>query len=482
MGARFFILPAARVDSRKDPDRGGVPIGVECQPTTTGTLRLPRAMTTQRSQTRSGIRSGRLGQGIAVLVLTWLVITHWTTAAEPAPIRLALIEGLSGPFANAGEAVHRNLHWAVERVNRRGGVTLPDGRRPLELVRYDSQGEAEVALSRLRSAIDDGITFVTQGNSSAVASALIGALERHNTREPGRRAILLNYSAVEPSLTNDKCSFWHFRFDAHADMRLNALTDVLREDASLKKVYLIGQDYSFGQQVVRRSREMIAAKRPDIEIVGEELHPPGRIKDFAPYAVKILASGAQAVVTGNWGNDLTLLVKAAQEVGVRTAFYTFYGNALGVPGTIRDAGVGSVLAVAEWVPNLGDPASEAFYASFRRRYPAPSDDYLHARMQVMVEMLVAAIERARTTEPTAVARALEGLRYDGVTLGGVGAATMRADDHQLQQPLVVSVMDRAGTPGVPHDVEGSGFGFRPVRRLAADEARMPHGCRMVRPE
>lgn len=400
---------------------------------------------------------------------------------QAAPIKIALIEGLSGAFANAGDAVARNVQWAVERVNARGGVRLPGGARPLELVRLDSKGSTEEALSLLRAALDQRIGFVLQGNSSATATALIDALDKHNAREPDRRAIFLNYSAVDPALTNERCSFWHFRFDAHADMRLAALTDVLQGDRSVKKVYLIGQDYSFGQHVNRKAREMIAAKRPDIEVVGDELHPMGRVKDFIPYATKIKTSGAQAVLTGNWGNDLTLLVRALREVGSDAKLYTFYGNALGAPAAVGDAGIGSVLAVAEWHPNVGGAPAEAFYAAFRRRFPDPREDYVHARMQVMIEMLAAGIERARSTEAAAVARALEGLSYDGATLGGLHRATMRAEDHQLQQPLVVSVMERAGTRDVPHDVEGSGYGFRTLRRLDAAAVAQPSTCRMNRP-
>ena len=197
-----------------------------------------------------------------------------------AAVRIALIEGLSGPFANAGEAVFRNLLWATERVNERGGVTVAGASRRLELVRFDSEGNTEKALSLLRSATDQGIGFIAQGNSSAAAAALIEALDKHNAREPQKRALLLNYSAVDPTLTNERCSPWHFRFDAHADMRLAALVEVLRADASLKKIYLIGQDYSFGQHVLKQARAMLTVKRPDIEIVGDELHPLGRIKDF----------------------------------------------------------------------------------------------------------------------------------------------------------------------------------------------------------
>jgi branched-chain amino acid transport system substrate-binding protein len=395
--------------------------------------------------------------------------------AQP-PIRLAVVEGLSGGNANGGEAVFRNLVWAVERVNQRGGVRTAQGHRTLELTRHDSKGQVEEALSSLRAAIDGGAQFILQGNSSAVTAALIEAINKHNEREPARRVLLLNYSAVDPILTNEKCSFWHFRFDAHADMRMAALMSVLREDKTVKSAYLIGQDYSFGHAVLREARRQLAAQRPDIQVVGDELHPLLRIKDFAPYATKIKASGAQAVITGNFSNDLTLLVRAAREAGYEGKFYTFYGNALGAPAAIGDAGVGRVLAVADWLPNVPTAQSETFYKSFRHRYPNPADDYVHMRMQLLVEALAQAIEKAGSTEALPVALALE---RASVSLHGQ-SGTMRAADHQFQQPLVVGVMDKAGTPGVKFDVEGSGYGFRVIKVLAPAQAEMPHACTMAR--
>ena len=245
----------------------------------------------------------------------------------------------------------------------------------------------------------------------------------------------------------------------------------------MNRAYLIGQDYSFGQSVLREARRQLSELRPDIAIVGDELHPLGRVKDFLPYAQKIKASGAQAVITGNWGNDLTLLVKAARDVGFDGKFYTFYGNALGAPAAIGEAGVGRVIAVADWLPNLGTPESDRFVEAFRQRFPKPADDYLHLRMQLMIEALVQAMARAPSPTPLALAQALEGA---DVTLAGQ-RAQMRAADHQVQQPLVVGVMDRVGTPGVKFDVEGSGYGFRVVRRLTPTQAEMPHTCVMARP-
>ena len=419
-------------------------------------------------------------------VLKWLLLTLCAptlvlaqTIAVPPPIKLAMIETLSGPFANTGEAVFRNLLWAVERVNARGGVRLRDGSgaRLLSLQRHDNKGQNEEALSVLKAAIDDGAAYILQGNSSATAAALLDAINKHNEREPARRVLFLNYSAVDPVLTNEKCSFWHFRFDAHADMRMAALMAVLKDDQALRSVYILGQDYSFGQAVARDARRQLGLLRPDVQIVGDELHPMGRVKDFSPYIAKIKASGAQAVITGNFGNDLTLLVKAARELGFEGRFYTFYGNALGAPAAIGEAGIGRVMAVADWLPNVPGPQSEAFYQAFRQRFTQPADDYVHLRMQLMVEALVQAIEQAGTLQPVNVARQLEQAR---VTLAGQ-TGSMRASDHQFQQPLVVGVMERQGNAGVKFDVEGSGFGFRVVKTLTAAQAELPTRCNMQRP-
>jgi branched-chain amino acid transport system substrate-binding protein len=203
----------------------------------------------------------------------------------------------------------------------------------------------------------------------------------------------------------------------------------------------------------------------------------GRVKDFLPYAAKIKASCAQAVITGNWGNDLSFLVKAAKDVGYEGKFYTFYGNALGAPAAMSDAGVGKVLAVAEWMPNVPGAESAMFYQSFKQRFAKPSEDYLHLRMQLMVEALAQSIEKAGQTEPLAVALQLENAE---VSMAGQ-RGKMRAMDHQFQQPMVVAMMAKQGGPDVPFDVEGSGYGFKVIRQFKAQELELPSVCKMNRP-
>jgi branched-chain amino acid transport system substrate-binding protein len=426
---------------------------------------------------KSWLKSSSLAAAKIAVSVTFGLMTASVAFAQPvaAPTaKIAMIEGLSGPFGNTGEAVFRNLLWATERVNAIGKVQL-------SLKRYDSKGQVEEALSMLRAAIDDGAQIIMQGNSSATAAALMDAINKHNEREPAKRVLFLNYAAVDPILTNEKCSPWHFRFDAHADMRMTALMDVLKDDKALKSIYIIGQDYSFGHAVAKEAKRQLALLRPDIALAGDELHPLGRVKDFLPYAAKIKASGAQAVLTGNFGNDLTLLIKAAKEVGFDGKFYTFYGNALGAPAAIGEAGIGKVVAVADWLPNVPTAASEAFYKSFKARFPNPADDYVHMRMQLMMEALAQAVDKAAVVSKSnaidliAVQAALSPA---SVTFSGQ-TGVMRASDHQFQQPLVVGLMDKLGAPGVKFDVEGSGYGFRVIKQISAKAAEQPTTCKMA---
>ncbi|MGI9417397.1 MAG: ABC transporter substrate-binding protein, partial [Geminicoccaceae bacterium] len=163
-------------------------------------------------------------------------------AAEP--IRLAFIDPLTGPFATTGESGLRTFEYAIETlVNDKGGVL---GGRPFEMVPLDNQVSPKESLIQLKRAIGEGIRFIFQGNSSGVANALTDAIAKHNRRNPDERVLFLNYSAVDPALTNEKCNFWHFRFDANADIKMDALTDVIAANQDVSKVYIIGQDYSFG--------------------------------------------------------------------------------------------------------------------------------------------------------------------------------------------------------------------------------------------
>jgi len=251
--------------------------------------------------------------------MSWLFRSLWLglaavsfQAGAAETVKIAVIDPLSGPFANVGESQVRQMQLAIDLVNARGGVL---GGTKFELVAFDSKSNPQEALLALKQAIDQGIHYINQTNGSNVAGALVDAVTKNNERNPDKLVLYMNTGAVDPALTNDRCSFWHFRFDADADMKMSAISDAIAQDKKVKKLYLINQDYAFGQAVAKAGHAMVAKKRPDVQIVGDELHPLGKIKDFAPYVAKIKSAEADTVLTGNWGNDMTLLVRAAKDAG-----------------------------------------------------------------------------------------------------------------------------------------------------------------------
>ncbi len=397
--------------------------------------------------------------------------------AAPATLRVAFIDPLSGPFANTGESALRHFRAAAERdaVTRH----LKGGR--IEIVPFDNKASAQEALVQLRTVIDQGIRFVLQGQSSAAALALVDAIDKHNVRNPGQEVLFLNYAALDPELTNAKCSFWHFRFDAPVDMRMEALVEAILRDGTAKNLYLIGQDYSFGRSVALSARTMLARKMPQVRIVGDDLHPIGSVRDFAPYIAKIKAAGADAVVTGNWGNDLALLVKAAREQGFNGDFYTFYAGSPGAVTAIGKAGIARLKQVNEWHANVqvkGKRLLESFASDFKRRY---GEDFRYLRFLTLTEMFAAALARAGEADPRRVALALEGMRQSTPT----GEVEMRALDHQLVQPLYVSTLALAAKQGgaaeVAVDTENTGLGFKTDARIEGYATAQPTTCMMVRP-
>ena len=247
-------------------------------------------------------------------------------AAQAETVKIAFMDPLSGPFANVGQNQLKSFQFIADFYNKAN----PKGVQ-FEIVPFDNKGSPQESLNTLKAAIDQGIRYVTQGNGSGAAAAILDAVDKYNARNPGKEMLYLNYAAVDPALTNEKCSYWHFRLDADTTMKMEALTSFMKDQPEIKKVYLINQNYAHGQQVSRYFKETIARKRPDVQIVGDDLHPIAQVKDFAPYVAKIKASGADSIVTGNWGTDLTLLVKAANEAGLTANFYTYYAGVSGTP-------------------------------------------------------------------------------------------------------------------------------------------------------
>jgi branched-chain amino acid transport system substrate-binding protein len=392
-----------------------------------------------------------------------------SASAEEA-IKIAFIAPFSGAFAPQGDAFLKELRYSMDVVNKSGGALG----RQFEIVTFDDKLQPAEALIALKSATDQNIPIVVQCIGSNVAAAMIDGVSKYNARNPENRVLYLNCAALANELTNDKCDFWHFRFAANVGQRVETLIRSLPQD--LTEVYLINQDYLYGQSVQSDMRSYLAKLRPDVRIVGDDLVPLGKVKDFSPYIGKVKVSGAKAVLTSNWGVDFNLLLKSGAETALDVKYFTLSAHLNGGPTSMGKTGVDRVYAALDFHHNIpseiGNTATDAWIGEFHKRFP--DFDYTWINYRTMFEMLQAAVNKAGSTDPMKIALALEGME----TTDAVGQKnTMRRDDHQLIDQFYTAVF----TSGVKYDSEGTGFGWRTVKTVPASELAQPTSCKMKRP-
>jgi len=392
-------------------------------------------------------------------------------AAQAETVKIGFIDILSGPFARAGEGSLAQLREVVSQLNAKTAASDPK----FEIVPFDNKGTPQESINVLKAANDQGIRFITQGGGSGVAFALSDAITKLAEREPEKATVFLNYAAMDPGLTNDRCSFWHFRFYPTSEMKIEALTTYFQKQRpDIKKVFLLNENYTHGQQVSKASRDYLARKRPDIQIVGDDFVPLAQVRDFAPQIAKIRASGADTVITSNWGSDLSLLFKAAKDSGLNINFFTMNANNPSIPASLGSWGADKVSVIWNWGHNAPTPELEKIYVDYKKK---TNEDFIFAAHWNGLNMLLAAMKQAKSTDAKKVAYALEGLKYKSP----IGEIEMRKTDHQLQAPLYLGMWAKQGSKGVKYDAEGTGYGFRSEVVWDSYISAQPTSCQMKRP-
>ena len=409
-----------------------------------------------------------LAAGAAFVVCTGNALAQGKKPLAGEVVKMAWIDPLSGLMAPVGTNQLKSAQFFAEKFS----ASNPAGVK-FEVVGMDNKLSPTESLNALKAATDQGVRYIIQGNGSSVALALVDAINKYNERNPGKEVVYMNEAAVDPDLTNSKCSFWQFRLDADTTMKMEAMTTFIKDQKDVHKVYLLNQNYSHGQQVARYAKEYLARKRPDLQIVGEDLHPLAQVRDFAPYIAKIKASGADAVITGNWGSDLTLLVKAANEAGYNGKFFTYYTGVTGTPTALGSTGAGRVYQIAYAHYNMGGQM-DAWGKEFKQKF---NDDFYTGSLIRMYELLGNAMAKAQSTDPVKVAFAMEGMKLKSAFGGEV---EMRKTDHQLQMPLYMTVWQKADAK-YPYSPENTGMTLAPVAEYPSYVSSTPTSCQMKRP-
>ncbi|WP_417672167.1 branched-chain amino acid ABC transporter substrate-binding protein [Roseibium sp.] len=390
-------------------------------------------------------------------------------AAQAEPLKIGIIESLSGAQTSSGRLYATAIQYGVDKINAAGGFNGED----IQVIEYDNAGGATGAADKFKQAVADGVNIVIQGASSAIAGQITEDVRKHNLRNPGKEIMFINVGAEAMALTGDKCQFYHFRFTTTAPMRVNAMTSAMKEAGDLgTKVYSINQNYSWGQDV--QAAISAAADAGGYEVVDEVLHDVNKIQDFAPFVARIKAAGPDTVITGNWSNDLLLLMKAAGDAGLDVTFGTAY---LDQPGNIANAGD---TALGHYIANNYD--NTAGDASFAEDYKAATGHYpLFVEPQTIfaIGALGQALEGVDfgggDIDVSKIALSLEDVTYETP----VGPITVRKEDHQTIRPVVVSKVVK----DAKYPADDTSMGFEAVKVVPGDQAIYPvqDSCNMKRP-
>ena len=408
-------------------------------------------------------------RSLAITCLALLGLAVQPSLAADDTIKIGYMDPFSGAFAAGGDAGLKTFQFILDYINAKSG---PLGKK-YELVTFDDKLQPAEALIALKSITDQNIPFVMSCVGSNVGSALIDAVNKHNARNPDNRVLQLNCGQLATELTNEQCSFWHFRFAGSVEMRAVARIKSLPQ--SVKSVYLLNQDYLFGQSIEKDTKRFLAEYRPDIKIVADEFIPLMQIKDFSPYVTKIKASGAQSLVTGNYGPDLNLLLKAAVDSGLDIRFDAYLAQVIGAATAMGSTGEGRVTSVLDDHENIAVEEHNAEAEEFFKKWRATHDfTFINVPSVVQFEMLTRAINQAGSTDAVKVALALEGMEQKD--LFGV-TNIMRKDDHQLLFPYYEAVF----TKDVKYDAEKTGLGWKTVYKTTVADETLPTTCKMKRP-
>lgn len=392
--------------------------------------------------------------------------------ARAEPVKIALIETLSGGQAVTGKLFQSAVKYALQKLEAE--KAWPDG---IQLLEYDNQGGPSEAADKLKAAINDGIHMVIQGAASHIGGQITADVQKHNARNPGKEVIYINVGAEAMEFTGGKCHFYHFRWNGNAEIRLKAMMIAMKEANVLgKRIYVIGQNYSWGHDVQKLTRDY--AKEFGYEIVGDVIHDVNKIQDFAPYVAKIKEANPDTVVTGNWSNDLLLLMKAAGDSGLKARFLAYW---IDQPGNIANAGDTAIghYTLSTFFPDANGDKTAAFAEDFKAKtgaYPLNVQGHtVHGLWGVGEALKALKAKAGDKLDVKKLAFAMEKISFDS----SMGKITMRPDDHQALLPLAVAIVSKEAK----FKADNTDKGFKTIKLLDGQQAAGPvqPNCKMVRP-
>ena len=394
-------------------------------------------------------------------------------AASAEPLKVAIIEAFSGPTAQTSIPFVDGMRYGFQKLNAEGGF---NGEKIL-VTEYDSLNQPATAAEKLKAAIASGVHIVIQAGNSAIAGQLSDDIRKYNLRNKGKEIIFFNEGSEAADLVGTKCHFWFFKGASTPYIRMGALIPIMKESGTLgNKVFLINQNYSYGQESQEAQEKGV--KEVGSTVVGEVLHDVSKIQDFSPYVAQIKASGADTVLSSNWGNDIVLLMRSIGDAGLKANIGNTSIDTTGTLSAIGEVAVGANL-VKLYNLEAGGEAGKAFAEDFKAvigHYPYSEEPTSSFDTLLLGAALKSLSKDGGKVDTLAIAKAIETATYESPS----GTWSMRAADHQMQMPVTISQVSKDAM----YKVDGTDMGFKLVKVVPAEQASVPvnPACKMVRPE
>lgn len=368
----------------------------------------------------------RAGALLAALLLPAYSLAAPPAAQKPPPLVIAHVAPTTGRFALHAESDRRGAEMAIEEANARGGVL---GREIVLISRdptLDGKRAAQVAEELLTQT---RVGFMVGAISSGVAAAMSAVAQKHGV-------IFINTNSSAPSESVENAHRTKFVFDAHGANFNRALLKYALAERKSKRVVFLSEDNEFG-------RSNAAAMRPYVAeyggtVAGEVLAPES-LPDPAAVLRQVAAIAADVVAVSISGDNQIKLFSQIDPKVLTRQFWIVgevdWEELYPAPGTPRP------LFGTTWAWNLKTPGTAEFVERYRKRWGHTRLDYpgdvTHAAY-LATKALLAAIERAGTTDNHAVIAQLEAYKATARERMQNAPAFMDPVSHHVQQSIYIA--------------------------------------------
>lgn len=326
----------------------------------------------------------------------------------------------SGPYADVGPLLDKGAQVAIEEIGHKVAG------KKIKYVTRDSETKAGTAARRAQEAIDsDGVKFIIGPWSSGVALAV--------TEVAKKNKVMYYFSGGTEDISGKRCHRYAFMWAAAAWTAMDANLKIFKQaHPDAKSIYLFVVDYAFGWSLQKYVEQL--APKYGLKVVGVDRHPLGQ-REYSSYITKAMAKNPDAVYMINFGLDAISAVRQLHNFGYTPKKPVILSWSSGVEELVQmDPAMRANLQVGtNYYYTVDTAENKAFVAAYKKKTGGIPPGYGPGAGYGLMKMTLLGMQKANSTEPEKVIKALEGMKGKNF----VGNFEIVAKNHQTVRPYFV---------------------------------------------